>query len=186
MATTAEITEGDRFVPASLWWVVLLQGIAAIVIGLLLFTDPQPTLVTLTLFLGVYWFIGGIFDLVRTFTDSADWGWHLIAGLLGVLAGLAIVRNPLWAAMLVPATLVWVLGILGVVIGVLTFVQAFRGGGWGPGSMGALSIIFGLLLIFGNVFITASFLVFLIAGVAVVGGIVAVIMSFQIKNATIP
>ena len=79
-----------------MWWVVLLQGIAAIVIGILLFTDPAPTLVTLTLFLGVYWFIGGIFSLVRVFTDGSDWGWHLIAGLLGILAGLAIVRNPMW------------------------------------------------------------------------------------------
>ncbi len=183
MATTAEAAAGDTFVPSSLWWVVLLQGIAAIVIGILLFTDPAPTLVTLTLFLGVYWFIGGIFSLVRMFTDSSDWGWHLIAGLLGVLAGLAIVRNPLWAAVLVPATLVWVLGIIGVVIGVMTFVQAFRGGGWGPGILGALSIIFGLLLIFGNVLISGAFLVFMIAGVAIVGGIVAVVMSFQIKNA---
>ena len=86
MATTAEAAAGDTFVPSSMWWVVLLQGIAAIVIGILLFTDPAPTLVTLTLFLGVYWFIGGIFSLVRMFTDGSDWGWHLIAGLTGLPA----------------------------------------------------------------------------------------------------
>ena len=68
----------------------------------------------------------------------------------------------------------------------MTFIQAFRGGGWGPAILGSLSIIFGLVLIFGNVFISGSFLVFTIAGIAVVGGIVAVIMSFQIKTSPPP
>jgi uncharacterized membrane protein HdeD (DUF308 family) len=180
---TAEATAGDSFVPASHWWIVLLQGIAAIVVGILLFTDPASTLVTLTLFLGVYWFISGIFDLVLMFGDAGNWGWHLIGGILGVLCGLAIVRNPLWAAVLVPSTLVWLLGIAGIVIGVISLVQAFRGGGWGPGILGVLSIILGLVLLFGNTFIAAAVLVWTIAGIAVVGGIVAVILSFQIKGA---
>jgi len=167
-----------------MWWVVLLQGIASVIIGILLFTDTAATLVTLIIFLGVYWFIGGIFDIVRVFTDKADWGWHLIAGILGILAGLVVVKNPLWAALLVPATLVWVLGILGVIIGVMTFVQAFRGAGWGPAILGALSVIFGLVLIFGNTLLAATFLVGTMAGIAIIGGIVAIVMSFMIKGRT--
>jgi uncharacterized membrane protein HdeD (DUF308 family) len=183
--TTAEATAGDALVPSSYWWIVLLQGIAGVIIGVLLFTDPAPTLVTLTLFLGVYWFIYGIFDLVRMFGDSANWGWHLIGGILGVLCGLAIVRNPLWAAVLVPATLVWLLGVAGIVIGIMSLVQAFRGGGWGPGVLGALSVILGLVLLFGNTLVAATILVWTIAGIAVVGGIVAIVMSFQIKSARV-
>lgn len=183
--TTAEATTGEAFVPSSYWWIVLLQGIAAVVIGILLFTDPAPTLVTLTLFLGVYWFINGIFDLVRTFGDSSHWGWHLIGGLLGVLCGLAIVRNPLWAAVLVPATLVWLLGVFGIVIGIMSLVDAFRGGGWGPGVLGALSVILGLVLLFGNTYIAIAVLVWTIAGIAVIGGIVAIVLSFQIKRARV-
>jgi uncharacterized membrane protein HdeD (DUF308 family) len=49
--------------------------------------------------------------------------------------------------------------------------------------LGALSIILGLVLLFGNTFIAAAVLVWTIAGIAVVGGIVAIIMSFQIKRA---
>jgi uncharacterized membrane protein HdeD (DUF308 family) len=183
--TTAEATVSEAIVPSNYWWIVLLQGIAAVIIGLLLFTDPAPTLVTLTLFLGVYWFISGIFDLVRTFTAGSNWGWHLIGGLLGVLCGLAIVRNPLWAAVLVPASLVWLLGIFGLVIGVMSIVQAFRGGGWGPGVLGALSVILGLVLLFGNVLIAAAVLVWTIAAIAVIGGIVAIVMSFQIRSARV-
>jgi uncharacterized membrane protein HdeD (DUF308 family) len=181
--TTAEATSGEALVPSSYWWVVLLQGIAAVIIGILLFTDPAPTLVTLTLFLGVYWFIYGIFELVRTFGESSSWGWHLISGILGVLSGLAIVRNPLWAAVLIPATLVWLLGIAGIVMGIMSLIQAFRGDGWGPGVLGGLSLILGLVLLFGNVLVAASVLVLTIAGIAVIGGIVAIVMSFQIKGA---
>ncbi|MBV9329214.1 MAG: DUF308 domain-containing protein [Chloroflexi bacterium] len=183
--TTAEATTGEVLVPSSHWWIVLLQGIASVIIGVLLFTDPAPTLVTLTLFLGVFWFIYGIFDLVRMFGDSSNWGWHLIGGILGVLCGLAIVRNPLWAAFLVPATLVWLLGIFGIVIGIMSLVQAFRGGGWGPGVLGVLSVILGLALLFGNTLVAVTILVWTVAGIAVVGGIVAIVMSFQIKSARV-
>jgi uncharacterized membrane protein HdeD (DUF308 family) len=181
--TTAEATAGDAIVPSSYWWIVLLQGIASVIIGILLFTDPAATLVTLTIFLGVFWFIYGIFDLVRMFGDASNWGWHLIGGILGVLCGLAIVRNPLWAAVLVPATLVWLLGVFGIVIGIVSLVQAFRGDGWGSGVLGALSVILGLVLLFGNTLVAATVLVWTIAGIAVIGGIVAVFMSFQIKGA---
>jgi uncharacterized membrane protein HdeD (DUF308 family) len=181
--TTAEATSEGPIIASNYWWIVLLQGIAGVIVGILLFTDPAPTLVTLTLFLGVYWFIYGIFELVRVFTAGSNWGWHLIGGILGVLCGLAIVRNPLWAAALVPATLVWLLGVAGIVIGIMSLVEAFRGGGWGPGVLGALSILLGLVLLFGNTFIAVTVLVWTIAGIAVVGGIVAIVMSFQIKGA---
>src|SRR4051794_16325648 len=91
------------------WWLVLLEGISLIIIGILLFTDTDQTVFTLVLFLGIWWFIGGIFDLVSIFMDRSHWGWKLFSGILGIIAGLAIVRHPLWAAFLVPASLVWVL-----------------------------------------------------------------------------
>jgi uncharacterized membrane protein HdeD (DUF308 family) len=131
----------------------------------------------------VYWFIHGILELVHSFDGSTSWGWHLIGGIVGVLCGVAIVRNPLWATVLIPATLVWLLGVAGIVMGIISLVEAFRGGGWGPGVLGGLSIILGLVLLFGNVVLAAGVLVLTIAGIAVVGGIVAIIMSFQIKGA---
>ena len=109
-----------------MWWVVLLQGIAAIIIGILVFTDPATTLITMTIFLGVWWFIGGIFDLVRIFLDHENWGWKLASGILGIIAGLILIRHPLWSAILIPTTLVWILGFIGIVIGVMSIVQAFR------------------------------------------------------------
>jgi uncharacterized membrane protein HdeD (DUF308 family) len=165
-----------------MWWVVLLQGIAAIIIGVLMFTDTVDALVTLTIFLGVYWFIGGIFDLVRMFMDHTNWGWKLASGILGIIAGLIVIRHPLWTAVLLPATLVWILGFLGLIIGVMGVFQAFRGAGWGTGILGVLSVLLGLVLLFGNTFLAAVVLVYMAAGLAIVGGIAAIFLSFQIKG----
>jgi uncharacterized membrane protein HdeD (DUF308 family) len=165
-----------------MWWVVLLQGIAAIIIGILVFTDPATTLITMTIFLGVWWFIGGIFDLVRIFLDHENWGWKLASGILGIIAGLILIRHPLWSAILIPTTLVWILGFIGIVIGVMSIVQAFRGAGWGTGILGVLSIGFGLILLFGNGLEAAKALVVVAAGLAIIGGIAAVFMSFRIKG----
>ena len=115
--TTAEAKVGAADRVSTPWRLVLLGGIASVIIGILLFTDTEQTVFNLVLFLGIWWFIGGIFDLVGLFVDRTQWGWKLFTGILGIVAGLAIVRHPLWAAFLVPATLVWMLGIFGIIIG---------------------------------------------------------------------
>src|SRR5262249_60566566 len=86
------------------WWLILLQGIALLIIGLLLFTETAITLFMLVMFLGIYWLIGGIFDLVGVIVDRTQWGWRLFAGVIGVLAGLASVRSAAWAALIIPST----------------------------------------------------------------------------------
>ncbi len=116
------------------WWLVLLEGIAGLILGILLLTDTARTLFTLVLFLGIYWFVGGVFDLVMMFVDRRQWGWKLFSGLLGIVAGLVVVRDPLWAAAIIPATLIWLLAAAGVVIGIVSILRAFTGGGWGWGS----------------------------------------------------
>jgi len=57
------------------WWLVLLEGFAGLILGLLLLTNTARTLFTLALFLGIYWFIGGLLDLVMMFIDRRHWGW---------------------------------------------------------------------------------------------------------------
>ena len=93
------------------WWLVLIQGIAGVIIGLLLLINPLKTTVFLVQFLGIYWFVSGIFGIVSIFLDKSMWGWKLFAGLLGIFAGVLILQHPLWSTLLVPATLVIILGI---------------------------------------------------------------------------
>ena len=162
------------------WWLVLLQGIAGVVIGLLLLITPLKTTAFLVQFLGIYWFVSGIFGIVSLFIDSTHWGWKLFSGLLGILAGILILQHPLWSTVLVPATLVIILGIEGLIIGIVNLIHAFRGGGWGIGILGALSIVFGLILL-ANIFVSAVTLPYVAGVFGVVGGIIAIFYSFKLK-----
>jgi uncharacterized membrane protein HdeD (DUF308 family)/predicted flap endonuclease-1-like 5' DNA nuclease len=163
------------------WWLVLIEGIAAIVVGLLLLTQPAVTTVVLVQLLGLYWLISGIFSIISIFIDSSMWGWKLFAGVLGILAGILIIQHPLWSALLVPTTFVFLLGFWGLIIGIVQIIQAFRGAGWGMGVLGVLSVIFGLFLL-GNAFLGALSLPLVLGIFGVVGGIIAVFGSFRIRR----
>lgn len=162
------------------WWAVLIQGIAAIIMGLLLLIKPVGTIVILVQFLGIYWFIEGIISIVRIFIDRTAWGWKLFAGIIGILAGLAIIQYPLWSALLVPTTLVWLFGFFGILIGIMALIQAFQGAGWGEGILGVLSILLGILLLF-NPIVGVAALPFFLGILGLVGGVAAVIMAFRLK-----
>ena len=86
------------------WWLVLMGGILSVVIGVLLLTLPAKTVFALTLALGIYWIIQGIFTLVGMFIDHSAWGWKLFIGILSILAGIVILRYPISSAVVIPAT----------------------------------------------------------------------------------
>jgi uncharacterized membrane protein HdeD (DUF308 family) len=162
------------------WWLILLEGIFAIIIGIMLLVKPGITTAFLVQVLGLYWFIAGILNIVGIFIDHTAWGWKLFLGILGIIAGILVLQHPLWSAVLVPTTLVIILGIEGLIIGGINIVRAFRGGGWGVGILGALSILFGLILL-GNALLAAATLPIVLGIFGIVGGILAIIMAFRMR-----
>ena len=162
------------------WWLVLIQGIAALIIGIFLLTAPVATTFFLIQFLGIYWLIGGIFQIVAIFIDNSAWGWKLFAGILGILAGFAVINHPLWSTVLVPTVLVIILGVQGLITGIIGLISAFKGAGWGAGVLGGLSILFGILLL-GSPFIAALALPWVFGIFAVAGGIASIIAAFRLK-----
>lgn len=171
----------QRQEPSIAWWLLLLQGIALVIIGILLWLETGITLFTLVLFTGIYWLIGGIFDLVRVFTDRTGWGWRLVAAIIGVVAGIVVIRHPVWASVFVPTLLAWLLGAFGVVIGLVTLYRAITGAGWGAGILGAVSLVLGVLLLL-NPFFSALVLVYAAATWAIIGGLVSIVWAFRLRS----
>ena len=166
------------------WWIPLIQGVAAVIIGILLWTNPAQTAATLVLFLAIYWIVSGVMSLVRLLVDRTHWGWKVFNGLLGIFAGWALLRlDNVGAAMLFGWTVVILLAIQGIIMGIVQLIEAFQGGGWGPGIMGALSILFGILLWTNSVAATIV-LPWVIAIFMIVGGIFAIVMAFRLRGAT--
>jgi uncharacterized membrane protein HdeD (DUF308 family) len=107
------------------------QGIAALLLGVMLLTAPGATLLTLVTFLGFYWIVSGVLSLVQMFVDrSVLWIWSLLIGIMGIAAGILIVRHPLFAVLTVPTAIVIVFGIEGLVMGVLELIGGFSGAAW--------------------------------------------------------
>ena len=162
------------------WWLVLIEGIALIVMGLLLLASPGMTTLILVQFIGIYWLVAGIFKIVSIFLDSSGWGWKLAGGILGILAGLIVLQHPLWSPLVIGNVLVIILGIQGIIVGVVGLIRAFKGAGWGSGILGVISILFGLLFLF-NVWAFTFSLPWAIGLLALVGGVLAIVAAFRLK-----
>jgi uncharacterized membrane protein HdeD (DUF308 family) len=166
---------------SNVWWLFLLQGIAAIVLGLMLITAPGATLIVMVTFLGFFWLIEGILSLVHVFTDrSVPWIWSLLTGIVGILAGILVVRHPLLAALTVPTVLVILLGVGGLIMGALEIIGGFTGGGIGSFILGVINVLIGLLLLSAPA--AAALAVPLVFGVLLlVEGIALIILAFRIR-----
>jgi len=163
------------------WWLVLIEGIALLILGILFITSPGMTTTVVVFLLGFYWLVVGLLKIVSIFQDSAMWGWKLFAGILGIIAGIIVIRHPLWSPIIVTSALVIVLGIEGIIIGIVSIVQAFKGSGWGAGILGAVSILIGLVLL-ANVALSALSLPWVIGILMIAGGIIAIIAAFRLKK----
>jgi uncharacterized membrane protein HdeD (DUF308 family) len=158
----------------------LLQGIAAIILGLMLITAPAATLILIVTFLGFLWLIEGILSLVQFIDRSIPWIWSLITGIIGVIAGILVVRHPLLAALTVPTVLVILLGWGGLIMGACEIVGAFRGGGIGSFILGAINVLIGLLLLSSPV--AAALAVPFVFGVLLlIEGVALIVLAFRTK-----
>ncbi len=164
------------------WWIPLIEGIALIIVGVLLFTSPLDAILSLTRVLGLFWFLSGIFEIVSIFLDRSAWGWKLIGGIIGLLAGYYLFTAPVAGALILGFTLVVMLGVQALLLGIVHIIQALRGAGWAMGVIGIINIIFAVLLL-GNVLVGMATLPFVIGAFAVVGGIATIYMALRLRSA---
>jgi uncharacterized membrane protein HdeD (DUF308 family) len=171
------------------WWLVLLQGVFALLVGIALLWSPgnytaAEVYRALVSLLGLYWLVSGIFDLVHMFVDHTGWGWKLFSGIIGIIAGSYILMYPIAAGIFLPEVFVLVMGIWGVMQGTVALILAFKGGGWGLGILGAVGIVFGLILM-ANYAAPGMGLTFIwVAAIwAVLGGIMMIVQAFRLRSA---
>lgn len=163
------------------WWIILILGIAVLLLGIAFLTWPYLTLMVAVTFIGAYWFVSGLFSLISLFVDRNNMGWKLLIGILGVIAGIVILVYPIFSTILLPALVVIFVGVWGLLIGAVHIAQGFGTKDWASVILGILAIIFGILII-ANPLITVAMLPFIFGGFGIAGGIIAIIMSFQLRK----
>ena len=163
------------------WGLVLVEGIVVALLGLVLLVAPGASLVFLVWLLGIYLLIAGIFRIVGIFLDASSWGWKLAAGLLCLIAGLAILSNPLWSTTVASTWFVILVGFLALLQGAAGLVVAFQGGGWGMGALSVLGILLGLFLVI-NPLMGVATLTLILAIFMLIGGVGAVVQAFRMRR----
>jgi uncharacterized membrane protein HdeD (DUF308 family) len=167
---------------SDIWWIFLLEGIAAIIFGILLLTAPAATLVALSVFLGLYLLFIGVLELVRVFVDrSVPWYWSLLIGVLGIVAGIVVLQHPVITALAIPTAVVVYLGVLAIIMGVVGIIGGFSGGGFGSFLLGLASLIIGILLL-GSPLTTAIAVPFVFGIILLVEGVLLIVWSLRVRS----
>lgn len=183
-----EEVEDVQGVAGSTWWIYLLQGIVAVVLGFLLLASTAKTLKVLIAIMGIYWIISGIFNIVAALTGhvQAHKWWVVVAGVISIIAGMLVLDNMVWSTVVVPTLATFIIGIAAVVNGLVTIVAGRSKGearqrSWGGFFLGLLYIGIGVLVML-NPLLSAVALVYATAVWALIGGLVLIVMSFQVKK----
>ncbi len=165
------------------WWLLLLRGIAAVAFGVLTFIWPQISLVSLILVYGIYALVDGVLALIAAIRGGGFAPrWLALGGVISILAaGVAFAWPGLTALVLV-----YLIGFWSILRGVLEIVGAIRlhneiANEWSLGAAGALSVIFGLILVF-MPGAGALGLLWLIAAWAVLFGLLLIWVAFKVRT----
>jgi uncharacterized membrane protein HdeD (DUF308 family)/acetyl esterase/lipase len=121
-----ELLKRVSVLPAALgrspWWLVVVVGVAAVLLGSILIVRPLSSLATLGLFLGLSFLVSGLSDLLAAGRSHAPWAvTALAAGWMG--AGVVLI---LWQGLTI-GILGWAVAIALMVSGIVRCVSAVRG-----------------------------------------------------------
>jgi uncharacterized membrane protein HdeD (DUF308 family) len=107
------------------WWLLVLEGAAGIILGVLTFSSPDTTALVLLLFIAAWSIFTGIFEIataVRIRTMIANKWLLIISGVVSIVFGILLIVQPGAGAV----SIVWLLGAYALLFGILTLMLSFR------------------------------------------------------------
>jgi uncharacterized membrane protein HdeD (DUF308 family) len=165
------------------WWLFLIWGMAAVILGVLLFTRPIVSTIALVTVIALFWFVGGVVDIVSALVHrTSTWGWRLAGGILSVLVALYVLANPILGTLAAVSVLYLLIALAALVNGLIGLLA----GGEHPVSrvvLSVLQIVFAILLLGGYFdLLNLVALVQAIGLLSIGGGIVAGIAAFHFRS----
>ena len=129
------------------FWVVIVRGILAVVLGVLLIAAPAPMAAAIGILIGAWLVVDGVLTIMNANSarkNGLSWGWELAAGIAYVLAGLIIAIAPVSFALISGIFILWMMVIGTLIRGILNLASAsFKG--WSK-ALGVIDIIFAIVM----------------------------------------
>ncbi len=167
------------------WWTFILRGVLAIAFGVLAFFAPGLGIAVLVGLFAAWALIDGVTSIyagIRTRETDKNWWLEILAGVVGIVAGIIALLFPGYAAEI----LVLLIGAWAIVTGAFQIFMAIRlreqiKGEFWMGLAGAASILFGVILfVFPGA--GALSLVWLIGSGAIVFGVFLGILGWRLRG----
>ncbi len=167
------------------WWVPVIRGVAAIIFGVMAFVYPGLTVAVLVLLFGAWVLVDGVFRVVGAIGHRAsdpEWGFHLIIGILGIIIGFLTFHAPRITAL----ALVIYIAAWALMIGATEIALAIKLRREIKGEW--FLILMGLvsilfaIMLLWNPIPGALALVWLIGSYAIVFGILGIILGFRLRS----
>jgi uncharacterized membrane protein HdeD (DUF308 family) len=176
----------------TVWWLVLIRGILAILFGILALVLPGVALLALVFTFAAYAVIDGIANITHAFrvrNRDKRWGWLLAQGILSVIAGVIAFIFPFAAAFVFGIWALVIIGIYAIMMGIAGIPAAASVVDGGRKVFGfvvaILSILFGiaiLVIAFASPLSGISSLVWVIGVYAIIFGVVLIIAAIQARR----
>jgi uncharacterized membrane protein HdeD (DUF308 family) len=164
------------------WWVMLLEGLATLILGVLFLTSPVSSLLALTVFLGAYWFVRGIIGVIGVgIGPRVTLGWRLFSSIVSIVAGLFVLAYPLVSAGLLPLVYVVILGVTALISGGVNIYYGATGAGASRVVLGVFDGLVGLLLLAAP-YQAALAVPYVLGILLVIGGVALATASFSLRS----
>jgi len=168
------------------WWLFLLQGVLSIVLGVLLLVWPGHALAVLILFIGLLALFNGIvavFAAIGAEGVRPPGGWRLTQGIVGIVAGLAILRWPGVTALVA----LFLVGTWAIVTGIVEIVGAIIGrseipSAWLVALAGVVSLLFGIAMFAWPTVQALVALIYVVGIYAIVYGLFSCALAFRVRS----
>ncbi|WP_029905053.1 HdeD family acid-resistance protein [Prevotella sp. 10(H)] len=182
MSTRFFYTEKPKY-----WWLSLLIGIFALIMGIWSLVTPDTTLVALTVFFIAAFFISGIIDIIYAVANrktSSNWGWPLAGGIIDIILGVLLISlpMPLVTTMLVYFIGFWILFRSILTLGFACELQQYGVKNWGwLLALSILGILFSIFYMLSLIF-NGIFVVMLVSLAFLTYGIFRIVYAFRLKS----
>lgn len=171
------------------WWLLLLRGVLAIAFGISAFAWPGLTLVTLVMLFAAYAFVDGVFAVVHAISHRQElehWGLVLIEGLFGVVFGVLAFQSPELTTAVGGVIVAFYIAAWAIVTGAMRIATAFRlrkeiEGEWFMALCGAVSILFGLVIM-ARPAVGALAMLYFVAAWAILLGVILIVLAVKLKK----
>lgn len=168
------------------WWALMLRGLFSLAVGVYIFARPLDSVAAFALVIAFWALFLGFLDIVHAFQlrqGMKHWWVLLLAGLVGVGFGIAaLVYYPGLALTFAVVLVAWWLTLTGI-LGIYAALQLRRlGMDWGwPAAFGVLSLVAGVFALMAPP-VTLAAIMGLIAGFAIVGGVVSIAGAWKLRS----